>query len=216
MFRKNTGNLFRGKTDVLDSHRGWDPGALELALELNESIRAPLFSSSITRLMVDLNRSESNPQLFSEFTRGLPLRKKEELLEDLYHCFRNEVFEYASNVIQKGGKLLHLSIHSFTPVLKEVERKADLGLLYDPSRAEEKAFCLALRERLRVRLPGMRVRFNYPYLGVSDGHTRALRKRFPERYIGIEIEVNQRFPLGPEKDWRELKEGFKDCLMDML
>ena len=57
---------------------------------------------------------------------------------------------------------------------------------------------------------------NYPYRGVSDGHTAALRRRFRKRYLGLEIEVNQRFPLGPEKDWRELQEGFKDCLREML
>jgi hypothetical protein len=37
------------------------------------------------------------------------------------------------------------------------------------------------------------VRFNYPYLGKADGFTTFMRKQFPKNYIGIEIEVNQKF-----------------------
>ncbi|MEO8932838.1 MAG: N-formylglutamate amidohydrolase, partial [Xanthomarina sp.] len=36
-------------------------------------------------------------------------------------------------------------------------------------------------------------RFNYPYLGKADGFTSYLRKQFPKNYLGIEIEVNQKF-----------------------
>jgi hypothetical protein len=31
------------------------------------------------------------------------------------------------------------------------------------------------------------------YLGKADGFTTYLRKQFPESYIGIEIEINQKF-----------------------
>ena len=38
------------------------------------------------------------------------------------------------------------------------------------------------------------VRFNYPYKGISDGFTKYLRTRFTgKQYIGIELEVNQKF-----------------------
>ena len=36
---------------------------------------------------------------------------------------------------------------------------------------------------------------NYPYLGKADGFTTSLRQEFQERYIGIELELNQKlFP----------------------
>ena len=41
--------------------------------------------------------------------------------------------------------------------------------------------------------PELKIRFNYPYLGKADGFTTYLRKIFPENYIGIELEVNQKF-----------------------
>jgi hypothetical protein len=39
----------------------------------------------------------------------------------------------------------------------------------------------------------MKVRFNYPYKGTSDGLTTTLRKKFGPQYVGIEIEINQKF-----------------------
>jgi hypothetical protein len=42
-------------------------------------------------------------------------------------------------------------------------------------------------------MPKWSVRRNYPYLGRSDGLTTYLRRRFDrDRYVGVEIEVNQR------------------------
>lgn len=207
--------LFRGCRNALDSHLGWDPGALKLARDLSRTLKAPLFFSETTRLLVDLNRSTGNPRLFSEFTRSLPRETRSALLAEHYLPFRLSARQWAGRLISGGGSLLHLSIHSFTPVLDGVERNADLGLLYDPRRAGEKAFCAALKEKLIPRLPGLRVRFNYPYRGVADGHTTSLRRHFPKRYIGIEIEVNQRLPLGPEKDWNELKQTLGEILREM-
>ena len=39
----------------------------------------------------------------------------------------------------------------------------------------------------------LNIRYNYPYLGKADGFTTYLRKQFPTNYMGIEIEVNQKF-----------------------
>jgi hypothetical protein len=49
------------------------------------------------------------------------------------------------------------------------------------------------------------VRFNYPYLGKADGFTTFMRKQFPKNYIGIEIEVNQKFAANNIIE-RQLKE----------
>jgi predicted N-formylglutamate amidohydrolase len=87
--------------------------------------------------------------------------------------------------------VIHISCHSFTPVLGKVERKMDLGILYDPRRALEKAFADTLRREL-CEQTAMRVRCNAPYRGVSDGHVTALRQLFSrDQYVGIELEVNQ-------------------------
>src|SRR4030081_1301042 len=45
--------LFRGRRVLLDSHRGYDPGALVMARALARAFRAPLVTSTISRLLVD-------------------------------------------------------------------------------------------------------------------------------------------------------------------
>ena len=51
-------HLFAGRAALLESHRGWDPGALVMARALSRGLRAPLFASTTSRLLVDLNRKE--------------------------------------------------------------------------------------------------------------------------------------------------------------
>ena len=79
-------------------------------------------------------------------------------------------------------------------MLRGETRNADVGILYDPRRPAEKRFAMAWARAIRAAARELRVRRNYPYLGVGDGLTTTLRRRFPAwRYLGIELEVNQRF-----------------------
>jgi len=103
-------------------------------------------------------------------------------------------------VVRKGlsthGSVIHISMHSFTPVMEGVTRDCDIGLLYNPLRLEEKEFCNGLFSLLS----SVRVRRNYPYHGSSDGLTTELRKVFEKNYIGVEIELNQKFTYHPDKE----------------
>jgi len=49
--------LFRGHASVLKSHRGWDPGALDLARAIVVACNAPLLANTTSRLIVECNRS---------------------------------------------------------------------------------------------------------------------------------------------------------------
>ena len=72
-------------------------------------------------------------------------------------------------------------------------RDADVGLLYDPARPGERALCRDWGAMLGRRIAPLRVRRNYPYQGRNDGLTSHLRRRFPPtRYVGIELEINQK------------------------
>jgi predicted N-formylglutamate amidohydrolase len=89
--------------------------------------------------------------------------------------------------------VLHVSVHSFTPNLNGEERQCDIGLLYDSRKLEEKEFCKQLKNELSQIDNMLNVRFNYPYLGKADGFTTYLRKQFPKHYLGIELEINQKY-----------------------
>lgn len=185
--------LFAGHEATLESHRGWDPGTLEVGKYFASKLQAKLLYSEVTRLLVDLNRSESNRVIFSPIVRELPLQQREEILQTYYRPFRSEVLQWISEKVEEKTFVWHLSLHSFTPQLGDQVRHADIGLLYDPSRKPEQEASQLWRDELTKEFPEFRIRMNYPYRGISDGHTSALRKVFrPRQYAGIELEVNQR------------------------
>ena len=189
--------LFAEAAGVLPTHRGWDPGALSLARELARILRAPLRSATVSRLLVDLNRSPHHPRVFSEWPRGLPQAERAELLARYHAPHRDAVEADVAEQVRRGRRVVHLGVHSFTPVLDGKVRRAELALLYDPRRPLERALCSAWADGLARALRHLAVRRNQPYRGASDGLTTWLRRRFPaEAYLGIEIEVNQRL-LGP-------------------
>ncbi len=176
---------------VLSSHRGWDIGALKAARHLSVALGAPLYHATISRLLVELNRSIQHPKLFSDFTSVLKPAEKKQLLEEYYFPYRNEV-ERKIKETAADATVLHISVHSFTPILHGQARNAAIGLLYDPRRPDEKQFCQQLKTSLLEELPDLKIRLNYPYRGTSDGFTTYLRKRFAKNYIGIELEINQK------------------------
>ena len=208
---------FAGHEAELASHEGHDTGALELARDLQRRFHAHLVYSTTSRLLVELNRSPGHPRLYSRITRPLPRAARHDLYMRYYLPYRKEVEASVADGLRRCRTVVHVSSHSFTPVLDGERRRADVGLLYDPSRPRELAFCLAWQAALRETLPALAVRRNYPYRGTADGLTTHLRRRFPrDRYIGVEIEVNQKHTLGEARAWRQLKAAITSSLAQAL
>ncbi|HSP11930.1 MAG TPA: N-formylglutamate amidohydrolase [Salegentibacter sp.] len=207
-------NLFKGATKILNTHRGYDPGALNLFKELQKMAD---FSStySISRLLVEVNRSIGHPDLFSEFTKGLSSAEKNTIINTWYNPYRKKVEDQIKKHLESGEKVLHLSVHSFTPNLNGEIRNADIGLLYDPSRKDEKLFCKDLKSNLSLEDASLKIRFNYPYLGKADGFTTYLRRKFPKLYSGVELEINQKFEKANKMD-KKLKETIFKALQQTL
>lgn len=200
------GHLFQGAGEVLQSHEGWDPGALELAQYLSKELNAPLFYSTTSRLLIELNRTLDQPASWSVYTKELYQKDCENIVNTYYRPYREKVENALRENIEKGLKTLHLSVHSCTPVLNGVIRLLDLGILFDPDRKIEQDFADAWKVSLEKEDPHLIVKYNYPYLGIEDGFTTYLRKIFPsELYAGIELEVNQKYPLyEPREKWEGL------------
>ncbi len=197
--------LFSGHRRPLNRHRGHDPGSLELARACARRLQAPLHFATVTRLLVELNRSHGHRALFSAVTKSLPREEREALRRDHYLPYRSEVEADVARAIAAGRRTVHFSMHTFTPQLDGKLRRADVGLLYDPRRSGEAAICAAIRQSLRLRRPDLLIRMNYPYQGKADGFTTALRKKWAaDSYVGIEIEVNQKWALGDRHSWRPL------------
>ncbi|HWL10457.1 MAG TPA: N-formylglutamate amidohydrolase [Planctomicrobium sp.] len=199
-------HCFTDAEEVLQSHRGYDPGALELARKFRAALKAPLFSETRSRLLIELNRSLNHPRLFSQYSRTLSAEVQQQLIEQIYQPYRQQVTDAISEQA-KQKRVVHVSVHSFTPVLDGKVRRTEIGLLFDPKRSFESRFCELWKKRLRQAAPALAVHFNLPYRGTSDGFTTSLRQLFPDnRYAGIELEVNQKFPLGGDGRWKEIQQ----------
>jgi len=184
--------LFRGQRAVLESHRGSDPGALGVALRMASRLAAPIIFSTVTRLLVDLNRSLDRPDLHSEFTAGLTEDERRRVVDAFYRPYRDSVARSVACATRAGHRVLHLGVHSCADVLRGEQRELDIALLFDEARTRERDFARAYREALAVRAGELRVPLNEPYRGADDGLTTALRGEFPEdRYLGLEIELRQ-------------------------
>lgn len=185
-------HLFSDAAAILETHRAYDPGALAYARFLAGSFTADLLAAAVSRLLVDCNRSEANPRIFSPFSRTLDQDGRELLLARYYRPHLQGVIKKVAAAVSRGFVLVHIGVHTFTPVLNGRERRADIGLLYDPARETENKLCDLWKRELRRTDPALRVRKNYPYQGKTDGLPAILRKKFSAAdYLGIELEINQ-------------------------
>jgi predicted N-formylglutamate amidohydrolase len=195
--------LFANAADLLATHRGYDLGALQIARALGRRLGVTPFAATTTRLVVDLNRSPGNRNLFSPYTRVLTPAQRGEALAKHYWPYRKAVDDCVAAALAARETVLHVSAHSFTPVLRGEVRHCDVGFLYDPRRRGEVRFVEAWYAALGAAAPELVLRRNYPYRGVSDSLVTELRSRYGSRgYVGMELEVNQKH-VG-SRDWRAL------------
>ncbi len=207
--------LFRGAGEALASHRGFDEGALPLARLLSRRLASPLLAVTCSRLLVDANRSPTNPRIWSSFTKPLPRQERARILARWWRPHRQRVEEAVAAAVRRGRRVVHVAVHSFVPELDGEVRNADVTFLYDSARRREMQFCRRWGALLSGIDPALRVRYNYPYRGVDDGLTTWLRRRHAQtRYLGVELEINQ--ALVGAKGWRSVQEHIAVSLRALL
>jgi predicted N-formylglutamate amidohydrolase len=184
-------HLFKssGARKALATHRGYDIGALALARGLARQLGAPLRAATVSRLLIDLNRSPHHHHLLSEFSGSLKADERDQLKLRYHRPHRDNLQRLIAGSTRP---VLHVAVHSFTPRLNGEVRRADVGLLYDSRRRSERTLCADWRALLRLLAPDLVVRRNYPYLGKADGLMTHYRRCFsPRHYLGVELEANQ-------------------------
>lgn len=211
---KEYADLFRGAEDVLESHRGWDRGAMTLARFLARELDRPLLAVTWSRLFVEANRAPTNPRIWSRFTVSLPKEERERILERYWRPHRATVERIVADAAQ-SRRVVHVAVHSFVPELDGEVRNADIALLYDSRRPGERAFCRRWNEVMHRLDPRLRLRCNYPYRGLADGLTTWMRRLHPEeRYLGIELEINQALVDAP--GWGRLQRLIAESLRELV
>lgn len=207
-------HLFDINPEVLNTHRGYDIGALELTTTISKTLDVEAHVHNVSRLLIDLNRSLNNPAAFSEYMDEVDQDTRQSIIEEYYLPHRKKVRQIIGELISDGQPVLHLSVHTFTPQMDGVKRNADIGILYDPKRETEKEFCQHWKRQLEELMSGLKYRMNYPYPGTMDGFSTSLRKELSqEEYWGIELEVNQKFAeSNDEQRWKNIQLGIAKSL----
>src|SRR5476649_472700 len=102
-------HLFHGLQRQLRTHRGYDFGALSMARDLAAAFKAPLVASTVTRLLVDLNRSIGHPHLHSAAARHASREALERILADHYLPYRARAGNLVEQAFGRGQRVIHVS-----------------------------------------------------------------------------------------------------------
>ena len=124
-------HMFRGRQRQLETHRGYDFGALVMAREIATRFSAPLIASTVTRLLVDLNRSVGHRDLHSNATRIQPRERRGEHVNDLPKQGRERVAQ--SGLESVTGARLQIAYRQPLPVVRERHRRLIHAIRAEPA-----------------------------------------------------------------------------------
>ena len=150
----------------LERHIAWDPGALPVARALAEALDAPLVESCISRLVIDCNRPFDAPDLISEISEttvipgnaSLDAAERARRIRLAHEPFHAAIEAVLEERIAAGLPTRLISVHSFTPVYKGVQRPWQIGIIHDDDTRLAGPFIAALEAQ-----PGLNVGVNEPY-----------------------------------------------------
>lgn len=183
-------------------HIAWDPGALAVALQISDLLDAPLVASTVSRLVIDCNRAHTAPDLIpamSERTeiagnRGIGDNDRADRIASYHKPFHEALKSVLDRRVAAGQKPVLVTIHSFTPVYKDVPRPWPIGLIHP---ADDR-FTAELRDALAADDQTLNIGWNQPYSALN-GVTYTLEHHGDER--GLEatmIEIRHDEILEPE------------------
>jgi predicted N-formylglutamate amidohydrolase len=150
----------------LESHIAWDPGALGVAQCLSRLLDAPLIHAAVSRLVLDLNRDPSAPDsiwTLSERTAipdnlDLDPEERARRVREVYDAFHGAVDEFTDSRMAAGRLGAVVSLHSFTPVYRDMPRPWHIGLIFNRDERLARSVEAGLAED-----PALIVGMNEPY-----------------------------------------------------
>lgn len=153
------------------SHVAWDPGALAVALALSARLDAPLVQSTVCRLVIDCNRGSDAVDLcptVSERTTipgnaALTADERALRLREFHAPFHAAIDALLDARAAAGQPAILVTIHSFTPVYRDVQRPWPIGLIP----GADTRFTAALRDALAAAGPELNIGWNEPYAALT-------------------------------------------------
>ena len=161
-------NLGISKKD-LESHRAFDLGASEVAIELSSLLSCSLVMANFSRLLNDPNRGKDDPTLIPKLSEGKIIKgninismseddiERSKRILGFYLPYHRQINGFINKSLDNGKIPKILSIHSFTPIWKGKKREIDIGILWDKDDRLSKIFLNSLKN--------IKLGHNKPYSG---------------------------------------------------
>lgn len=158
--------------EVIESHAGWDIGALGCARSLSQITDSPLIFPAVSRLVIDCNRHVDHPELIVESTEfgSVPRNvhvspdDRRERIRRVHQPFHREIEDLVRTRTRSGQLRAVVSLHSFTPCHAGVSRPWHVGILYRSC----EAWAHSIRAHFEKVSDG-NIGLNVPYSALSDG-----------------------------------------------
>jgi predicted N-formylglutamate amidohydrolase len=201
----HAGNLVPEKLQMLgltpadlQRHIGWDLGAAELSEMLSEALDATLIRQTYSRLVIDCNRDPAASDAMAAVSDGTTVPGNQILSDEDRAARVREIHEPYHSAIREtiatsSEPKTVIAIHSFTPIMKDIVRPWEIGVLYHLGNT---AFARSVLAELQQTVDGP-VGDNEPY--AMDGIDYTVpRHAYPDRLPYVEIEVRQDIASTPE------------------
>jgi predicted N-formylglutamate amidohydrolase len=176
----------------LERHIAYDIGAAAVTRRLAAILKAPAILSRFSRLLIDPNRGADDPTLVMRIADGqiipgnarIGAEEIERRRLTYWAPYRAAVTRMLDALIASGPPPAVVSVHSFTPVLKDQPRPWEIGILWDSDERFARPLIAGLRDE------GYITGDNEPYDGALEGDT--LDEEVTRRGLaGLLIEVRQ-------------------------
>ena len=196
----------------LTRHIAWDPGAAPVARLMSTALDAPLVESCVSRLVIDCNRPLDAPDLIPAISETTVIPGNCDLSEEAraarialaYDPFHAAIEDVVAERLAAGRETRLVSVHSFNPVYKGVQRPWHIGIIHDDDRRLAAPLIAALQS-----LDGIVVGVNEPY-SPADRVYFTLERHARSRGLPcamIEIRNDEIPAEAGQRKWAELLAG---------
>jgi len=177
----------------LSRHVAWDIGIAEVTRDLAQRLEAPAVLSHFSRLVIDPNRALEDPTLIPQLSDGvivpgnrdLPDAARRARFTTFHQAYHQAIGQRLDAMATQGPAPAVISMHSFTPVMKGLERPWQVCVLWN----RDPRLPVPLMAALRAQ--GLTVGDNEPYSG-RDNHGYTLHVHAePRGLANVLIEVRQ-------------------------
>ncbi|MEO8882947.1 MAG: N-formylglutamate amidohydrolase [Devosia sp.] len=152
-------------------HIAWDPGALAVSLALSDLLDAPLIHSTVSRLVIDCNRTYTAPGLITSISedteipgnRNVGENDKARRIADFHEPFHAAIDAVLNRRAAEDRETILVAMHSFTPAYKGVSRPWPIGLIH----GVDTGYTQAVFDMLKGEEPDLDVGWNEPYAALN-------------------------------------------------